>query len=312
MDAAEKLATEIAETFGKRPARMGREWRCNCPVHEAEGHHKPSLAIWPTGEASYGVKCMTGCPGSMVWAALRARGIKGTHRGGAGAEDMAKARVVKERHRVEQLMKVQTILSEAEAIIAGGASGLYLASRGLELSFEGPGINTLFEVDDPGPGAVKAFGACIVDPTTLALDRPKVVGVSLLSLNRVGEPVIAKATGKKLRSIIGAQSGYGVPFGKPGAHMVVAEGVESMLAARQLLKIEFGIATLAAPNMRSLAIPEFVQRVTIAADNDTPGLEAAADLANELGHLGMPVKIWQWGLRGTGFDAADELMRRKS
>jgi hypothetical protein len=101
-----------------------------------------------------------------------------------------------------------------------------------------------------------------------------------------------------------------VPFGETGPHLVVAEGVESMLAARQLLNIPFGIATLAAPNMRVLAVPEFVRRVTIAADNDTPGLEAAADLKEQLGRLGLPVKIWTWGLNGTGFDAADELMRR--
>jgi hypothetical protein len=136
-----------------------------------------------------------------------------------------------------------------------------------------------------------------------------VVGLSLLSLYGDGVPRLAEGTGKKFRSVLGQQAGAGVPYGKPGPHLLVAEGLESMLAARQLLKIDFGIATLAAPNMRVLAVPEFVRRVTIAADNDTPGLEAAADLKNELGHLGLPVDIKVWGEPKSGWDAADELRR---
>lgn len=317
MDGAETLARQIADTFGTKPSRQGREWRCHCPVHEGDGgRHKPSLAIWPTSEKGYAVKCMTGCDKSLVWAALRQRGIKSPQRGGTSAEDRLRHAAWKEQHRVEQLQKVRDMLDTAEPLDRSGLASetpvaIYLAGRGIDLSYDPPKVSTLFDVEDPLFAGAPAFASVICDPTTLEDERPRVVGATILSLLPSGKPRIGLTSGKKLRSIIGVSKGFGVPYGKPESTLVVAEGVESMLAARQLLGIPFGIATLAAPNMPFLAVPEWVSEVVLAADNDTPGMEAAASLATDLGRSGIRVTIERWGDANSGWDAADELAQVK-
>lgn len=312
MDAAEKLAFEIADKQGYRPHKVGRDWRVFCPVHEADGGpHKPSLAIWSTGEGRYATKCMTGCKGSDVWHALRGLGITAAQRVGSSAMDRLKAAQAREKHRVDHLTKVQEILSESTAPAIGGPIEYYLRSRGLH-PLPPSDLATILQAPDPIWTATKGFtlGAVICDMTTLTELRPKAVGLQLLSLDDVGNPRLARGTNKKFRSIIGSSKGYGVPYGIPSPRLVVAEGVESMLAAMKLLDIPFGVATLAAPNMPFLLVPDYIREVVIAADNDTPGMEAAAELMNDLGHIGIRCHIERWGEEKSGWDAADELKRK--
>lgn len=307
MDAAEKFASEIAATFGTKPRRQGREWRVFCPVHEADGGmHKPSLAIWPTGEARYAYKCMTGCGKPSIRDALRDRGVKCGTGDTVTVEQAAAAKVKREEHRVEQLRKVEAMITEAREIEAGDPVASYLAARGL-FPLPDSRLGTLMKVADPIFGH-DAFAAALCDCRTITESAIRIVGMSTLSLHENGDPVIAAVTGKKLRSIVGTQRGYGVPYGFPGAHVVIAEGVESMLAALKITGEAFGIATLASSNMPFIALPSFIRKVTIAADNDTPGLEAAASLKNELGHFGVPVTILKWGPEKSGFDANDQLL----
>jgi hypothetical protein len=310
---AEELATKIATTFNTRPVRMGREWRTYCPHHEADGGmHKPSLAIWDYGD-KIAIKCMTGCSKPSVAAALRERGVAFGQGGRASPEQALAMARMREEHRVTQLRKIEEIMTEAEPILYTSPQDRYLLSRGLgPLKYAEQG--TLFAIEDPMFRGDPALLACIVDPTTLVPGDvnqvPRLVGLSILSLLDDGSPRISDKTGKKLRSVIGTQRGFGVPFGKPGSHLVIAEGLESMLAARQLLNIEFGIASLAAPNMPMIKIPEYVQRVTIVADHDEAGLNASAELMTDLGHLGIETRRVVYA-GGNGWDAADELMRRK-
>lgn len=314
MDAAQKLASDIAEKQGRRPHKVGRDWRVLCPHHEMDGgNHKPSLAIWPTSENNYAVKCMTGCSSSDVWRGLRALGIKGSQRGGSTALDRVKAAQARERHRVDQLMKVQEILSESTSPATAGPIEWYLRARDLYPLPEST-LNTILQTPDPVWTMTKGFtlGGVICDMTTLRAERPKAVGLQLLSLYDDGVPRLVQGTGKKFRSIIGLSKGHAVPYGVPGPQLVVAEGIESMLAAMKLLEIPFGAATLASTNMQFLAIPEYVREVVIAADNDSPGMEAAAALMNDLGHVGIRCHIERWGEPGSGHDAADELMRGSS
>lgn len=310
MDAAENFARKVAATWAAQPQRMGREWRTFCPVHEGDGGmHKPSLAIWPSGDRFH-FKCMTGCSNASVAEALRERGVSTGFHGPVTQESKFIAAQRREQHRVTQMMKAQEILSEAEQLSAGcvNASGLYLVKRGIEL---GPTtLPTLCEATDPMWPSAFVFAGVICDMTTLR-ETPRCVGMSMLSLHGDGSPRIGETSGKKFRSIIGASKGFAVPYGTPGPHLLIAEGIETMLAGMQLEGVPFGAATLAAPNMPAVVIPEYVRQVTICADNDTPGMEAAATLATELGQIGLRVGVQRWGKPHSGFDAADELMRRK-
>lgn len=96
----------------------------------------------------------------------------------------------------------------------------------------------------------------------------------------------------------------------PEKHLIVAEGIETALAASEL----FGLpawAALSANGIKQFEPPENT-RILIVADNDIPrpvGYEAAHDLAVKLIKRGCHVQIWQPEIQGR--DALDELNAQK-
>lgn len=306
----EDFASSIAASFNMRPRRHGRELRVCCPVHEADGgHHKPSLAIWGKGDGRYAWKCMTGCDQKSVTAALRARGIQTPPSGPMTTEQQLAAAKANEVRRVEALRRAQDSLQAAKDIEPGSLCEVYLESRGLFIHGRNDFL-TILECPDPVfPGRGPALLAVICDITTLQ-ERPiRSTGMQTLSLETSGAPYITPE-GRKLRSISGTQKGFGVPFGKAGPHMVVAEGFESAASALEIIDgADFAVATLSASNLPFLAIPSWVRRVTIAADRDKPGIEAATKLKKSLdGMFDCSVVTWPGP---DGWDANDELRKRK-
>ena len=93
-------------------------------------------------------------------------------------------------------------------------------------------------------------------------------------------------------------------------HLIVAEGIETALAASEL----FGLpawAALSANGIKQFEPPENTH-ILIVADNDIPrpvGYEAAHDLAVKLIKHGCHVQIWQPEIQGR--DALDELNAKK-
>lgn len=318
MRTAETFAREVAETFGVRPRRHGREWRVPCALHEADGKgHNPSLAIWDRAPGVVRWKCMTGCPRDAVRAALKARGVVVPGQGGATAEQQLAAARAKEEGRVQALLKARDAYQTSTDVKAGDPVDRYLKGRGIDLATI-PGMSSIRTAVCPVHGGPALLGM-IVDLTSLPpnallhrlLEVPapakRATGIMTLSLNEDGTPRLID--GKKFRSIAGTQKGFGVPFGVPGPHLVVAEGVETMLSAMILLEVPFGVAVLSASNMATLAVPEWVEEVIIAEDCDDPG-RAAADATLRAMEPFFRVRIEGW--RGPdGWDANDELMKRK-
>jgi hypothetical protein len=67
--------TAEAIAAAQRGRRVGKEWLCYCPVHEAEGKpHHPSLSVTQRGGKIL-LMCRAGCSQRDVIAALRARGL---------------------------------------------------------------------------------------------------------------------------------------------------------------------------------------------------------------------------------------------
>lgn len=93
--------------------------------------------------------------------------------------------------------------------------------------------------------------------------------------------------------------------------LLVAEGIETALAARALFQLP-AVAALSANGMRSFEIPANVQELYIVADNDhsKTGFHAAHDLAVRAIKQGVIAHIWQPEI--AGFDALDEYNRRQS
>lgn len=93
--------------------------------------------------------------------------------------------------------------------------------------------------------------------------------------------------------------------------LLVAEGIETALAARALFQLP-AVAALSANGMRRFEIPANVQEIYIAADNDhsRTGFHAAHDLAVRAIKQGVIAHIWQPEI--AGMDALDEYNRRQS
>ena len=95
---------------------------------------------------------------------------------------------------------------------------------------------------------------------------------------------------KKLSKTVGPMTGGAIRLFKlEGETLIIAEGIETALAARYLYqkrtdKIVPAWATVSANGMRNMAIPKAIKKVLIFADNDASftGQSAAYDLANRL------------------------------
>lgn len=308
-DAVTDFAERVAATYGAKPRHHGRELRVYCPVHEAAGDgHNPSLAIWDRGGGLPAYKCMTGCPKDAVKAALKARGIS-VGNGPVSVEAQHVARHTKKQRKDDATVKAHEFLSGAPPITTDSACWNYLNSRGLGRFHT---ERTLFHSADPLFERGHALLGVICDLTTLFGFSIKATGIQTLSLNSDGTPRL-DVKGKKLRSILGVYQGMAVPLGNPDSKtLVVGEGIETTLAAMQLLDMPFGAAVLSASNMTALIVPDWIEEVVIAADNDEPGISAAMHLQAELLYVGVRSTIEKWGEERSGWDAADELMKRNS
>lgn len=93
--------------------------------------------------------------------------------------------------------------------------------------------------------------------------------------------------------------------------LLVAEGIETALAARALFQLP-AIAALSANGMKNLEIPPNVHEIYICADNDhnKTGFKAAHDLAVKAIKQGLKANIWQPEIPDT--DALDELNARNN
>lgn len=135
---------------------------------------------------------------------------------------------------------------------------------------------------------------------------------------RITHPQTGEALpAKKMRSRKqGAMTGGAVclfPIPESG-RLMVAEGIETALAARELFQArDWGLcAALSAHGMKRLELSDGIKELAIVADHDTPrpvGETAALSLAKCAQSIGTAVRYW---ISGTaGYDALDELNDRK-
>lgn len=100
-----------------------------------------------------------------------------------------------------------------------------------------------------------------------------------------------KAAVEPVRMTLGDVRGAAVRLHPAAPHLVVGEGIETTLAASELLKLPAWAATSAGNLADSLALPPEVREVTIAADNDAPGRRAAKAAAARWRAEGRAVRV---------------------
>jgi phage/plasmid primase-like uncharacterized protein len=156
------------------------------------------------------------------------------------------------------------------------------------------------------PAAKHPSGARLPCMVALLRDiegRPVAVHRTFLAPGGAG-----KARVEPAKMTLGAVSGAAVRLHQAAARLVIAEGIESSLAASVLLRMP-AWAAVSAGNLRdSLALPPSVREVVIAADHDAPGLEAAQAAARRWKAEGRTVRIAKPQREGADF--ADLLAER--
>ncbi len=124
-----------------------------------------------------------------------------------------------------------------------------------------------------------------------------------------------KAFGNNSRMMLGPCHGGSVHLAgnQDSEKLLVAEGIETALAAAQLAGVSPGVsvwACLSTSGMKALTVPLLLRRVVIAADHDAngAGAEAADDLARRLRRRGVHVDVRMPKDQGTDWN--DVLLRR--
>jgi hypothetical protein len=105
------------------------------------------------------------------------------------------------------------------------------------------------------------------------------------------------------RKTVGVLKGGGVWIGtpKPDEWCVVGEGLETVLSAMILLKVQCGVACLGT-NFKDLVLPSSVRRILIAVDNDERGRDTSTFAAKEWRKQGLNVRTAMPNKEGNDFN----------
>ena len=268
--------------------RVGYGWMACCPAHE---DRTPSLSICD-GEDKVLVHCHAGCEQDQVIAALRSRGL--WEQTGEPRRRRSVLRPVRDDARRSE---IALAIWQSSMPAAGTPVETYLASRRLHLL---PPPTLQFH-----PGLKHTQGS--IWPVMVALvtrgydDKP--LAIHRTFLNRVGS---GKAPVAPQKMMLGPCYGGAVRLAAPSNTLMIGEGIETCLSVMQATGHP-AWAALSTSGLRSLDLPAEVRDVTVLADGDDPGEEAARDAAQRWKREGRRVRIAR-SPRGTDFN--DILMDR--
>lgn len=184
-----------------------------------------------------------------------------------------------------------------------------IASTVAETYLRGRGITC------PLPATLRFHGACWHGPT--ARRYPALValvegsGAAAVHRTWLRADGSGKADIEPAKAMLGATAGGAVRLAQGSGRLVAAEGIESTLSLACGLLGEPATlwAALSTSGLRGLHLPPQPGRLTIAADGDGPGREAAHNLAERAHALGWQVSILD---PGTGRDFNDILQERRA
>jgi phage/plasmid primase-like uncharacterized protein len=145
------------------------------------------------------------------------------------------------------------------------------------------------------------FGGLQV-PVMLALITDAITGEPIgLHRTAVDDCGTDKRYGKFSKKMLGVARGGVVRLHPPSAHLAIAEGVETALSAAQV----FGVtvwATTSAGGIAAFPVLKGVKRLTVFADNDEPGMAAAATCCRRYNAAGIDAEIRHPSKPGTDWN----------
>ena len=281
-------AADIAHALGDA-RREGRGWRCRCPLHNGR-----SLTLRDGDGRCVLVTCWGGCDRLDVIAALRRRGLLD----GRAIRHGAYAARRSNKDDGARTPRALGIWREARQAV-GTLAEQYLISRGLHLP-PPPTLRFHVGLKHPSGGIWPGMVALV---TRGVDDKPLAIHRTFLTCDGRG-----KAPIDPQKMMPGPCRGGAVRLAAPGDVLMVAEGIETSLAA-MLATGHPAWAALSTSGLRTLDLPNDVRDVIVLADGDDPGEAAARDCA------------WRWKREGRrvriarppqGMDFNDMLLDRAS
>jgi putative DNA primase/helicase len=271
-------AAELAARHGLR--RVGREWRGPCPACG----YKTGLTL--TDHAGTPLwRCMSCGDQAAVTAAILGESVARAPAATSADDGDRRASALR--------------LWQAAAPAPGSPVARYLATRGLALA-EGAPIRFLAGAKHPSGRRLGAMVALLHDV------RGEPAAVHRTFLRAGGE---GKTDLEPQRMTLGRVAGAAVRLFPLAERLAIGEGIETSLAAAELLRMPAWAAVSAGNLGESLILPPEVREVTICADNDPPGREAARKAAARWKAGGRAVRVAMPQRDGADFN--DVLLERR-
>jgi putative DNA primase/helicase len=249
---------------------------CRCPAHM---DRTPSLSI-RLGTRSLLFKCFAGCDTIDVLRVLRRR-------------NLSIPALAYPEHRLvlatgaPSMTKAARRIWDAALPIAGSLGERYLISRGLSLPSRGLRYHPATPL---GPASRAQFRPAII----AALERAhEVIAIQRLFLDEEGQ---LAANLQKPKLGLGRPLDAAVRLAPAQAELGLAEGIESALAAHQLLGIPVW-ATLGSERLAHVTIPSTVRRLTLLPDADRSGRIGEGKARRAYAREGLDLRT-QWPWRG--------------
>jgi putative DNA primase/helicase len=270
-------AAAIADALNGRPSGSG--YVCECPAH---ADLRPSLSV-TSRDGRVLVHCHAGCTQSAVIGALRREGLWGDaivlgSKPIANVANVADTRDTKDAPTPPSLGAAERDPMRswrgAMPFTRGCLVDRYLKTRGISVS-EAEASSLRFSPALWHWPSRTCWPAMLARVTSAAGEE---LTTHQTFLARDGS---AKAPlGDKARLFVAGSgwAGGGIWFGvaDPDREYVIAEGIESLLAALRLLGAASGCAALSEGGIRRLVLPPGVKKIRIFADHDSRGQGLAA------------------------------------
>jgi putative DNA primase/helicase len=265
-------AREIARQLG-HAVRVGHDWRCDCPIHA--GH---SLTLADGRDGKLLVKCFGGCGWREIFDEFRVLGLISGRPVDVDPEREDELRHKREAETKAEIERLRRRIAAARDLYrhskdaAGTPVEAWLRTRGITGPIP-PVLRWLQHCPHRNGHYFPAMVAPIVNV------RGEQIGIhkTFLRPDGTGKAALPKA---EQRETCGPFKGGSIrlaPY-RAGVELLVAEGIETTLAAMQMFGLP-GWAAICARGVEALELPPEVRAVAIAADHDTNGVGQSAALS---------------------------------
>jgi hypothetical protein len=274
--------------------RQGRGWVALCPAHT---ERTASLKIDEGPDGKVLIHCFGGCDQQSVISVLRQRGLWEQHNAIPTVEQMEYRRRDDERRVAERIASVSRIWNDAQNP-QGTPAEQYLHSRRLTLPPELCGSVLRYHPTVPFEGDILP---CLL-AAFRSIETDKLTAIHRIRLDQ------PERWPKAQRMMLGAVAGSAVKLDPAGDRLVVGEGIETALAARQLgLRPVWALGS--SGGIKALLPITGVEAITILGERDNgSNLNAARECCNKW----QPRSVFL-AMPPTGFkDFNDFLMERKN